>query len=250
MQHQKRENKIRVLLRGGGDLASGAALRLIRAGYQVVITEIEKPLAVRRSVAFAQAVFEKKVTIEGITCARAENAEDVFNILEQGIVPVIVDPSAEIRFVFHPHIIVDARMMKQSPEFGIREAELIVGLGPGFTAGKDCHAVIETKRGFFMGRVYWQGTAEPNSGTPESVMNHEESRVLRAPVGGIFHTNHEIGNWVEEGDVIASVNGQEVKAKFSGLIRGLLHDEIEVQKNLKIGDIDPRNDERLIKFRI
>ncbi|MHC1783196.1 MAG: selenium-dependent molybdenum cofactor biosynthesis protein YqeB [Anaerolineaceae bacterium] len=237
-----------VLLRGGGDLASGVALRLFKAGIQVVITELPQPFAVRRSVSFAQAVYDKKVTVEDIEGILAPSFSEIQAILQNGAVPVIVDPQGNFLQVLKPHALIDGRMMKQPPETGLDAARLVIGLGPGFTAGMDCHAVIETQRGHFLGRVIWQGQAEEDTGNPETVLNRQSERVLRASMDGVFHAVANIGDQIQVGDVLGDVNGQVIKAAFKGILRGMIHDGLQVKAGMKIGDLDPRGDERLTRY--
>ncbi len=210
-----------VLLRGGGDLASGVAMRLHRAGLRVVITELAQPLAVRRLVSFAEVVYRAHFVVEGIAARRAANARDAMTILADGDIPVLIDPSAECCPALKPTVVVDARMMKRPPDMGIGAAPLVVGLGPGFVAGENCHAVVETMRGQTLGRVYWRGAAEPDSGLPEAVAERRAERVLRAPADGILRAHVEIGQHVEAGERIAEVAAQPVLAPFTGVLRGL-----------------------------
>ncbi len=232
------------VLRGGGDLASGVVLRLVRCGIQVVVTELPRPLAVRRRVAFAQAVYDRQIDIEGIPAVLA-GIDEISGLLRQGAVPVVVDPDAEVVRWLPVDVVVDGRMAKKPPEPELLDPNKLIGLGPGFTAGVDCRAVVETKRGPFLGRVYWQGTAEPDSGLPDPVWDHQSDRVLRAPADGILRTYAEICDPIPAGGRIASVDGQPVLAPFDGRLRGLLMDGLEVSKGLKIGDLDPRDDPRL-----
>lgn len=240
-----RENEMSIVyLRGGGELASGIALRLWRCGFKVVVTELSQPLAVRRLVSFAQAVFVGEVMIEGVKGRLADDLEDAFRLLHQGVVPVLVDPDAKTLEAFNPQVMVDARMTKQPPDKGINSAPLVIGAGPGFIVGENCHAVVETKRGHFLGHVYWSGSAEPDTGLPEPVSNYGEERVLRAPADGVIHNCVELGSKVQAGTIVAEVNGKPITAKFSGILRGLLHEGIYVKTGLKVGDVDPRMDER------
>jgi xanthine dehydrogenase accessory factor len=235
----------RTLLRGGGDLSSGVAIRLHRAGIPVIISELAKPLAVRRLVAFAQAVYSDEINIEGVTGKRAASLSQAEEFLSRNIIPVMVDPEANIRNSMKPQVIIDGRMTKQSPDLNMDSALLVIGLGPGFVAGVNCHAVIETMRGPAMGRVIWQGSAEPDTGLPESVALKQGERVLRAPADGRLATLIEIGSFVRAGEVIAEVEGTPVHAAFDGYLRGLLQSGLVVQKGLKIGDVDPRPDPHL-----
>jgi xanthine dehydrogenase accessory factor len=237
-----------VLLRGGGDLASGVAVRLFKAGIQVVITELPQPLSVRRSVSFAQAVYENKVQIEGVDGILVPTQAEISVVLKRGAIPVFVDPHTSLLEVIKPKVLVDGRMLKQPPETGLDAARLVIGLGPGFTAGMDCHAVIETQRGHFLGRVIWQGQAEKDTGTPETVLNRQEDRVLRAPRDGVFHAFVNIGDQIMAGDVLGDVEGQVIKASFKGILRGMIKDGLHVTAGTKIGDLDPRGDERLTRY--
>ncbi len=238
---------ILVLIRGGGDLASGVALRLHRAGFQVVVTELPQPLVVRRTVAFADAVYRHEIQVEEVS-ARLVGCEDVRGLLAQGIVAVLIDPQAECGLRLYPDVIVDGRMTKQPPDIGKGAAQMVIGLGPGFTAGVDCDAVIETMRGHFLGRVYWRGQALPDTGLPEAVSNRQADRVLRSPAEGVLQTYFEIGDSVPEGAVIAEVGGELIRARFSGMLRGLMKSGLTVQPGTKIGDLDPRLDGHLHEF--
>jgi xanthine dehydrogenase accessory factor len=248
VEKDKNKNSI-VLLRGGGDLASGVALRLYRAGINIVITELERPLAVRRLVAFSEAVYEGQVMVEGITAKRVDRLGEIGEVLEGGDIPVSIDPGLSIleSRKFDISAIIDARMRKRSPEAGMEQARLVIGLGPGFTAGENCHAVIETNRGHFLGRVIWEGEAERNTGIPGKVGDRKEDRVIRAPADGKLVTVASIGDILEQGDVIGAVEGEIISAPFQGVLRGLLRNGHLVRKGMKIGDHDPRGDAQLTK---
>jgi len=228
-----------ILLRGGGDLASGVALRLHRAGLNVVISELAQPLAVRRAVAFAEAVYEGEHTVEGVT-ARLVKPDQLSAALEAGEIPVLVDPDAEILLSTHHFLIViDARLTKQTPAHLPTSVPLHIGLGPGFHAGRDCHAIIETRRSHTLGRVYWEGTTQADSGQPEG----DPRRVLRAPENGIFVAHKRIGEHCESGEIVGTIGGEHIViTQLSGIVRGMIRDRLIVSKGLKIGDVDPRND--------
>jgi xanthine dehydrogenase accessory factor len=236
-----------VLVRGGGDLATGVVLRLHRAGLKVVITELAQPLAVRRTVSFAEAVYEGQHIVEGIS-ARLVEQEQVQACLAAGEIPILVDPEADILLSFFFLVVVDARLTKFPPHPLPVDVPLHVGLGPGFHAGRDCHAVIETRRSHTLGRVYWTGTAQPDSGQPEG----DPRRVLRAPSDGVLLAKADIGDHVEEGQLIAVIDNQSsggtgqysVISPFTGVLRGIIRSGIKVPKGIKIGDVDPRNDPR------
>jgi len=232
----------RVLIRGGGDLASGVAVRLHRAGFKVLVTELPKPLVVRRLVSFAQAVFAGKTMVEEVQGTLVDSLTEAEKLIDEGQVAVMGDPEAEVLQGFRPLVLVDARMTKRPPEVGRDAAPLVIGLGPGFTAGVDCHAVIETIRGHFMGRVMWQGSALKDTGVPESVMRKEGERVLRSPASGLLIAHAAIGDHLEEGQLIAEVGPEKVLAPFKGTLRGLVHPGLQVEERMKIGDLDPRDD--------
>jgi xanthine dehydrogenase accessory factor len=236
---------LRVLVRGGGDLASGAILRMRRAGWQVLVAELPRPLAVRRYVSFAQAVYDGQIQIEDIKACRVDSLDSAQTVLAEGCVPIIVDPDLNMVDGFRAHVIVDGRMTKRAPETSLTTAPLVIGLGPGFTAGVDCHAVIETNRGAYLGRVIWQGQAQADTGVPEMVGEYRGERVLRAPVTGTLRASAAIGDKLAAGDRVASVDEAVVTAPFDGVLRGLLMDGQNVQAGDKIGDVDPRGDPRL-----
>jgi xanthine dehydrogenase accessory factor len=229
-----------ILIRGGGDLATGVVARLFRCGFDVVVTEIPQPLAVRRLVALAEAVYADEVEVEEIRGRLVPDPKAARHSLEQGVIPVLVDPDAASRRVFQPLAIVDARMRKKPSELGMGEASLIIGLGPGFVAGIDCHAVVETNRGHNMGRVIWEGSAEADTGVPGLVADHAQDRVLRAPTSGLFQGRLPLGSVVEAGSVVAEVGGFPITAAYKGALRGLLHSGLEVEAGAKVGDLDPR----------
>jgi len=231
-----------VVLRGGGDLATGVAARLFHCGFDVAVTEIAQPLAVRRLVALSEAVYQQQVTIEDLTGRLAGDALRALEMLDAGIIPVLVDPGAASCRALQPLAVVDCRMIKAAPDSGMDLAPLVIGLGPGFTAGVDCHAVIETNRGHYLGRVIREGTTEPDTGVPGKIGGQTGRRVLRAPVDGLLVERAELGTLVKEGQVVAEVDGQPVRAPFDGALRGLLHGGLQVRQGLKIGDVDPRND--------
>ncbi|HEU0293393.1 MAG TPA: selenium-dependent molybdenum cofactor biosynthesis protein YqeB [Anaerolineales bacterium] len=233
-----------VLIRGGGDLATGVALRLHRAGIKVVITELAQPLAVRRAVSFSEAVYEGHHTVEGVA-AKLIEAEQLPAWYAAGgdEIPVLIDPEADILSSFYFPVVVDARLSKQPPAPLPVEVPLHIGLGPGFTAGRDCHAVIETRRSHALGRVYWTGTTQPDSGQPEG----DPRRVLRAPGSGLLVGLKNIGEHCEAGEVIASIEvdantDAQVLSPFKGVLRGLIRPGRMVRQGMKIGDVDARDD--------
>jgi xanthine dehydrogenase accessory factor len=237
-----------VLIRGGGDLASGVAFRLYKSGFKVVITELPKPLAVRRLVCFSEAIYAGEVTVEGIVAKRVSEIDDplrILQLLSKGRIPVIIDPEGKSIQAVHPTVIVDARMLKSAPEPLHHSAKLYIGLGPGFIGGANCHAAIETKRGPWMGRVIWDGPTQNDSGIPELFGDKHSDRAIYAPMNGSLTLFKAIGETALEGEPIVEINGQPITAPFNGILRGLIHPEVEVRKGMKIGDLDPRNDPQL-----
>ncbi len=231
-----------ILLKGAGDLGTGAAWRLRKAGFPVVVTELAQPLVVRRTVAFASAVYEGAITVAGVTARRVESFAEARACLDAGVIPVLIDPATRARAFFAPRVLVDAVMAKQNTGTRAADAPLVVALGPGFTPGVDCHAVVETQRGHNLGRVDWERAAEANTGVPGEVGGKRAERVLRAPGAGRVLGIRKIGDWVARGEVIAEVGGTPVRAPFDGILRGLAHDGLVAQAGMKIGDVDARAD--------
>ena len=229
-----------VVIKGAGDLASGIALRLHHSKFDVVMTDLPVPLAVRRTVAFSEAVRLGSTVVEDVKAERAANAEEARDCLSRGVIPVLVDPEAEIISELKPDVVVDAILAKRNTGTTLDDAKLVIGVGPGFTAGKDCHAVIETKRGHTLGRVIWDGSAIPNTGVPGNVGGETIRRLIKAPCTGIFHPEKRIGDIVKEGERVANVDGEPVYSQINGKIRGILQDGAPVTKGLKSGDVDPR----------
>jgi xanthine dehydrogenase accessory factor len=229
-----------VIIKGAGDLASGVAHRLHNCGFAVIMTELSSPLVVRRTVSFAEAVYAGKVVVEDVQAVLARSFDDVKSFCRQGIIPVLVDPAGELVKRLKPSVLIDATMAKRNTGTRIGDAPAVIALGPGFWAGRDVHAVIETMRGHHLGRVWWEGTAIPDTGEPEPVNGYTHKRLLRAPADGFFTAVREIGDSVEVGETLGFIGEHPVKALISGIIRGLIRDGCAVKQGLKIGDIDPR----------
>ncbi len=229
-----------VIVRGGGDLASGVIARLHKSGWRVIVLEIERPSVIRRTASFAEAIYSKEITIEGIKAVRIESVREAFSLLERHIIPIIVDAEGASIKEVAPVCVVDAIMAKRNLGTQISDAPLVVALGPGFTAGVDCDYVIETMRGHNLARIIASGSAEPNTGTPGLVGGHDKNRVLHSPRAGIFTSERSIGELVEVGDVIATVDGEPIIAKISGKLRGLLMSGLPTTEHFKVADIDPR----------
>jgi xanthine dehydrogenase accessory factor len=231
---------LKVLIRGGGEMASGIAVRLHQCHLKVVITEVAAPTAVRRTVAFAEAIYDGSQTVEGvkaITVCSPKEAEDVW---QRGSIPILVDPGARIREALSPSVLVDAIMAKKCTDTTLSHAPLVIGVGPGFFAGANVHAVVESNRGYHLGRVIWDGAAEPYTGVPAAVSGHAEDRVLRVASSGRFKALGQIGDVVKKDESVAEVDGVPIQAPISGVIRGMLRNGIEVAQGMKAGDIDPR----------
>mgnify|MGYP000899713434 FL=1 len=237
-----------ILIRGGGDLGSGVAFRLHRVGWNVVVTEIPKPLVLRRSVSFANAIYEKEVMVEGITSRHIEDPREIAATLENRIIPVLISPDKYEFDGYKPDVVIDARLLKKFVDYSLKTTPMVIGLGPGFETGKNCHVVIETNRGHYLGRAIWSGSPMEDTGTPGTVKDKSQERVLRAPKSGVINNGRELGSIMKKGEIIGYVDEKPVLAPFDGCLRGLMHDGITVEKGLKIGDLDPRIDKNLIYF--
>ncbi|MEZ4666712.1 MAG: selenium-dependent molybdenum cofactor biosynthesis protein YqeB [Anaerolineae bacterium] len=229
-----------IVVRGGGDLASGAVYRLQRAGFPVIVTELAQPLFVRRTVSYGEAIYSGSIRIDGVQACVIGSDQDIRKCWAEDVVPVVIDPAGDRIPDLQPAIVVDARMAKVNLGSTIYDAPLVIGLGPGFTAGIDCHAVIETNRGHDLGRVIWNGSAEADTGEPGVIEGKTRSRVLRAPTDGFVKSNVNIGDEVEEGRLVATVDGMPIEAAFNGVVRGMIHPSVAATMGMKIGDIDPR----------
>lgn len=231
--------KTLAVVKGAGDLATGVAYRLFRCGLGVVMTELESPLVVRRTVAFAEAVYSGTAVVEGVEGRLASSADHALELMARKTVPVLVDPGAGVVRRLSPTVVVDAIVAKRNLGTGISDAPLVIGLGPGFTAGLDVHAVVETMRGHNLGRVIYSGGAAPDTGVPGPVMGCTVERLLRAPADGVVHPCRSIGDLVEKGEPVAFVEGSPVKAGLAGVVRGMIKPGLRVRRGVKIGDIDP-----------
>jgi xanthine dehydrogenase accessory factor len=236
--------KAPILIKGGGDLASGVAIRLFRSGFPVAMTELPNPLMVRRTVSFGEAVNAGRVQVEGVPAVRVDGPEEALRLLElrgaERAIPVMIDPEARCRSPLNPAAMIDAIMAKRNTGTSMSDAPLVVALGPGFSAGKDCHVVIETNRGHDLGRPIFEGSAEPDTGIPGEIGGRTVERLLRAPVSGRIRGLVEIGEGVSLGQVVAMVDVHEVRSRLDGVLRGLVRTGAWVDAGLKIGDVDPR----------
>ena len=238
-----RLNEIVVGLKGAGEMATGIAWRLYQANIRkLFLMEIPEPLAVRREVCFSEAVLHGKKTVEGVQAVRTEGAEATREAWEHGQLAVIVDPKWAMIEEMRPDVVVDSILAKRNLGTRVEEAPLVIGLGPGFTAGRDVRMVIETNRGHNLGRIILKGSAEANTGVPGVIGGYAGERVFRAPVRGRFTARVEIGDLVRSGDVLGKVDEHEVRAEIEGVVSGLIASGHRVTKGLKLGDIDPRGD--------
>ncbi len=230
------------VIKGAGDLATGIAQRLRLARIQVAMTDISAPSAIRRTAAFSEAIYHGKAAVEGMTAVRAENARQAQRILSEGNIPVLIDPSGKEALKLAPDVVIDAIIAKRNTGTSINDAKLVLGVGPGFTVGIDCHAAIETKRGHHLGRVYYeQGQSPiPNTGIPGMIAGCGAERVMHAPAAGIFHCVKQIGDAVTAGETVATVGGENVIAAIPGTLRGLLPEGFRTPKGMKCADVDPR----------
>jgi xanthine dehydrogenase accessory factor len=228
------------VVKGAGDLATGVAYRLHRVGFHVLMTEVARPTAVRRTVAFSEAVYDGRCKVEGLEAVRVESPLSAWAAFEQGVVAVLVDPEALVIRELRPALVVDAIIAKKNLGTTMGDAPAVVALGPGFCAGVDVHAVVETMRGHDLGRVLWQGEALPNTGVPGEIGGFGAERVLRAPTAGIFTGLRAIGDRVEPGDRVAEVQGEPVRTTIGGVLRGMVRSGLPVTAGFKVADVDPR----------
>ena len=229
-----------VLIKGAGDLATGIAYRLKKSGFDIVMTEIDNPTTVRRTVAFSQAIFDNEIEIEGIKGIKVNNINEIHKEIKKGNIPIIIDKEANIIKELNPKVVVDAIIAKKNLGTSINDAPIVIGVGPGFEAKKDCHLVIETKRGHYLGKVIEEGSAIPNTGVPGDIGGYTKERIIRASSNGKIRPVVKIGDYVKKDEVVAYIDGVEVLAEIDGIVRGMLQEGIEVFKGMKSGDIDPR----------
>lgn len=233
-----------VIVRGGGDIATGTIAKLFQSGFLVLILEIDNPSAIRRKVAFCDAVFDKVAQVEDMTCVLAESKEELKDIWEKNQIPLMIDPEGRMIKELTPIAVIDGILAKKNLGTKRDMAPITIGLGPGFSAPEDVCAVIETKRGHRLGRVIYEGSAIANTGIPGIIGGYGKERVIHAPVSGKIKNTHEIGDLVEKGEVIAKIGDTPVLASLTGVLRGIIKDGYPVTKGLKIADIDPRKEEQ------
>lgn len=228
------------LIKGAGDIASGIAVRLKRAKFDIAMTDIERPTAIRRTVCFSQAIVNGWAYVEDIKAERAQSIDDIYEIIKRGNIAVIADEKAECIKTLKPYFVIDAILAKKNLGTSIDDAPVVIGVGPGFRAGVDCHAVIETQRGHYLGRVILEGSAAENTGVPGNIGGYTTERIIRAVKDGIFTPVCQIGDIVEAGQTVAYVDGEPVKCLIGGVLRGILPENTPVYKGMKSGDVDPR----------
>ena len=237
-----------IVVRGGGDLATGTIYKLWKSGLKVLILECQYPSAIRRKVAFSDAVYNGSQTVEDVTCHLVQNLEEAEQAVLDGCVPLMVDPEGDVIRICRPTVVVDAILAKRNLGTKKDMAPMTIALGPGFEAGKDVHYVIETKRGHRLGRIITEGCAIPNTGIPGVIAGYGKERVMHSSEEGIFHEIHHIGDEVEKGDVIGWIEHRnervDVTASLTGILRGIIREGYPVTKGFKIADIDPRMEEK------
>lgn len=234
-------------IRGAGDLATGIALRLHRAGISVVMADIAEPTCIRRTVAFSEAIRCGSARVEDVHVSLGATPDELRAIVERGEVAVAVDPNAELVADLAPDAVVDAILAKRNLGTTMDMAPIVIGVGPGFTAGEDCHAAVETKRGHYLGRVLYTGSPIANTGVPGIIAGVGAKRVLRSPADGPFECVREIGDIVTAGEVVGRVAGEPMLATIDGVLRGLLAPGVPAFTGMKAGDIDPRGDASFVK---
>lgn len=244
-----------IICRGAGDLATGIIHRLHRAGHRVIALETDYPAAIRRQVSFCEAVYDGSAVVEGVTARLVPALTDTEAVLEAGEVPLLIDPTGESIALLKPDVVVDAIIAKKNLGTTINMAPLVIGVGPGFTAGNDVHLVIESMRGHNLARIITDGMAQPNTGVPGNIAGFTSERVIHAPAAGYIHDIRKIGDIVQKGDEIARIYPDKksydnalseyvpVNATITGIIRGLIREGYYFKKGFKIADIDPRESE-------
>ena len=229
-----------IVVKGAGDLATGIACRLFRAGLSVVLTEVPRPTAVRRTVSFSRAVYRGTAEVEGVTALLVQNPQQAIDCVRAGKAAVLVDPEGTCVPILKPDGVVDAILAKKNLGTRMGDAPAVVGVGPGFTPGADCHAAVETQRGHDLGRVLWDRSPVPNTGIPGDIGGYTVERLLRAPAEGTFVPLAAIGDTVEAGQVVGKVGHAPMQAQITGVVRGLLPEGTPVFAGMKAGDVDPR----------
>ncbi len=231
----------KVLIRGGGDLATAVIQKLHRSGFDVLVKELDNPRMVRRNVSISNAIYEGEITVEDVRAKFVKSMDEVNKCLDERVIPVVTIDEQEIFDKFKPDVFIDATLRKKpSPDYSKDTADIVIALGPSIVAGKDADVVIETNRGHDLARIIFEGKAEENTHEPGNIAGFTSERVLRAPCDGQLEHVHKIGDLVKKGEVITRVNGQDVCTVLDGVVRGLIHPSVKAHKGLKLGDVDPR----------
>lgn len=231
-----------VVIRGGGDIATGIGHRLYKAGFKIIIFEKSQPLAIRRTVSFCEAIYRKEIIVEGVKAVCCNDVDSSLKAINEGNIPILIDPLGESIHKIKPIAVVDSILAKRNLGTNKSMAPITIGIGPGFTAGDDVDLVVESNRGHTLGKVIYKGAAEENTGIPGNIMGFNEERIIHAVASGNIIWNYRIGDLIEKDQVVGSISGLEIKAAMSGLIRGLIKEGMYVEKGLKVGDIDPRGE--------
>lgn len=231
-----------VVIRGGGDLATGVIQKFYRSGFPLLVLETARPTAIRRNVALCEAVYTGEAEVEGMRCRLISDITAIPQCHKAGVIPMMVDPGGEVVSVLRPHAVIDAILAKRNLGTHQSMAPVTIALGPGFCAGEEVHAVIETMRGHQLGRLILSGAALPNTGIPGEIGGKSAQRVIHAPCAGEVRHRRQIGDAVKEGEILFTVAQEAVHAPFSGLLRGLIREGLHVPKGMKVADIDPRMD--------
>lgn len=232
-----------VVVRGGGDIATGTIYKLARCGFHILVLEIEHPSAIRRNVAYSEAVYDGHKEVEGIECVLIHSLDELESVFKHNKIAMMVDPQGSSIDILKPEIVIDAILAKKNMGTSRNMAPITIGLGPGFCAGKDVHVVVETMRGHNLGRLIYQGHALPNTGVPGNIKGCSKERVIHSPCAGVCHNVKKITDIVEKGEIIAYIDKTPVYVSMSGLLRGLIQDGYNVTSGFKMADIDPRVDE-------
>ena len=233
-------DKKTIVIRGGGDLATGVIQKFFRAGFNVLVLETESPTAIRRGVALCEAVYDGIKTVEDTICKKISKPNEIKACEQEGVVPLLIDPTGSLIKDIKPAAVIDAIIAKRNLGTTRSMADITIALGPGFNAGKDEHAVIETKRGHDLGRLILKGYASPDTGIPGEINGESVRRVIHSPADGTLKHIKQIGSLVKQGESLFTINGEEVEAPMDGLLRGLIRDGLEIKKGMKIADIDSR----------
>jgi len=236
-----------VVIKGAGEMATGVAWRLHKSHIRVLMTETHEPLAVRSAVSFCEAVYEGRMTVEGVEAILIKHPDEITKAWENSQIPLLIDPKLKIMNNIKPDILVEATLSKRNTGIYKNDAPLVIALGPGYNAGQNAHLVVETNRGHHLGRIFESGYAQTNTGVPGTISGFSLERILRAPADGIFETKFVLGDSVDSGQVVATVASEPVVAQIQGILRGFIRSGMRVKSGLKVGDIDPRGDRGYVK---